>query len=115
MIAPYDITYPYTVSVTTIKSVVSRFNIVFFIPENDYSNSFRIFLVLIFNIHCFSFTKKRWVPQVSQLPDDLQFSNTRHISGSRSIFEPLYGYFRRNRRRKDHRKKNEDLKIKAKI
>ena len=72
--------YPYTVSVTTIKSVVSRFNIVFFIPENDYSNSFRIFLVLIFNIHCFSFTKKRWVPQVSQLPDDLQFSNTRHIS-----------------------------------
>ena len=47
VIAPYDITYPYTVSVTTIKSVVSRFNIVFFIPENDYSNSFRIFLVLI--------------------------------------------------------------------
>ena len=47
MIAPYDITYPYTVSVTTIKSVVARFNIVFFIPENDYSNSFRIFLVLI--------------------------------------------------------------------
>ena len=81
MIAPYDITYPCTVSVTTMKSVVARFNIVFFIPEND----------------------------------DLQFSNTRHISGSRSIFEPLYGYFRRNRRREDHRGKNEDLKIEAKI
>ncbi len=29
--------------------------------------------------------------------------------------EPLYGYFRRNRRREDHRGKNEDLKIEAKI
>ena len=27
------------------------------------------------------------------------------------MIEPLYGYFRRNRRREDHRGKNEDLKI----
>ena len=29
--------------------------------------------------------------------------------------EALYGYFRRNRRREDHRRKNEDLKVEAKI
>ena len=29
--------------------------------------------------------------------------------------ETLYGFFRRNRRREDHRGKNEDLKIEAKI
>ena len=28
---------------------------------------------------------------------------------------PLYGYFRRNRRREDHRGKTEDLKIEAKM
>ena len=33
----------------------------------------------------------------------------------REITEPLYGYFRRNRRREDHRGKIEDLKIEAKI
>ena len=31
------------------------------------------------------------------------------------IFEPLYGYFRRNGRREDHCRKNEDLKLEAKI
>ena len=33
----------------------------------------------------------------------------------REITELLYGYFRRNRRREDHRGKIEDLKIEAKI
>ena len=33
----------------------------------------------------------------------------------REITEPLYGYFRRNRRREDHRGKIEDLKVEAKI
>ena len=31
--------------------------------------------------------------------------------GHGTVTEPLYGYFRRNRRREHHRRKNEDLKI----
>ena len=42
-------------------------------------------------------------------------SSEEENSSYESDSEPLYGYFRRNRRREDHRRKNEDLKVEAKI
>ena len=53
------------------------------------------------------FTVEDTVPSV--------FSSDRSSLTDLSNIEPLYGYFRRNRRREDHRGKNEDLKIEAKI
>ena len=76
LVAAYDITYPDTVNVAGVKvgpqgnENIFFFKVIFFIPENELSNSVQAFLVFIF-IYLFY---KKWRLQVAEVPrcGDLQ-------------------------------------------
>ena len=68
------------------------FNVIYFIPEKEISNSFKVFLAFSLFYHYFCY-KKLKVPQVSLVPEVLELprsadphsSNTRQVCGSTKV------------------------------